>query len=121
MGINGSLTSGLDAFAERFRALTEAGGLPGSEDEIHHCLASGLQEAWALSPGAVVFEHPFGSRSRIDLWVREPRDMAIEVKYVRVPSVSAPVFPMNYGQVLADFNKIAPNAVQTPTNRGCGR
>ena len=38
----------------------------------------------------------------------EPYDLAIEVKYVRShPSGRRPARPMHYGQLLADFNKVA--------------
>ena len=38
----------------------------------------------------------------------EPHDLAIEVKYLRShPSGSQPARPMHYGQLLADFNKVA--------------
>lgn len=102
------LASGLDAFAEQFRAQAESAGLPGSEHAIHFCLALGLQAAWALSPGDIVFERPFRNGSRADLWVREPHDLMIEVKYLRSHlSGSQPARPMHYGQLLADFNKLA--------------
>lgn len=102
------LASGLDAFAAQFRAQADSAGLPGSEHAVHFCLALGLQAAWALPPGAIVFERPSGTGSRIDLWVREPRDLVIEVKYLRShPSGSTPARPMHYGQLLADFNKVA--------------
>jgi hypothetical protein len=40
--------------------------------------------------------------------VSEPYDLAIEVKYVRShPSGRRPARPMHYGQLLADFNKVA--------------
>jgi hypothetical protein len=88
------LASGLDAFAEQFRAQAKSAGLPGSEHAIHFCLALGLQAAWALSPGDIVFERPSRNRSRADLWVREPHDMVIEVKYLRsVLSGSQPARP----------------------------
>ena len=44
-----SLISGLEAFAEQFRAQTESAGLPVSEHAIHFCLALGLQAAPAWS------------------------------------------------------------------------
>jgi hypothetical protein len=103
-----SLISGLDGFAEQFRAQADAAGLPSSEHAIHFCLALGLQAAWALPAGAIVFEHPSRSGTRTDLWVGEPHDLAIEVKYLRShPSGSQPARPMHYGQLLADFNKVA--------------
>lgn len=105
------LISGLDAFAEQFRAQADSAGLPSSEHAIHFCLALGLQAAWALPAGAIVFERPSRSGTRTDLWVGEPHDLAIEVKYLRShPSGSQPARPMHYGQLLADFNKI----VQVP-------
>lgn len=40
--------------------------------------------------------------------MREPYDLAIEVKYLRShPSGSQPARLMHYGQLLADFNKVA--------------
>jgi hypothetical protein len=40
--------------------------------------------------------------------VGEPHELAIEVKYLRShPSGSQPARPMHYGQLLADFNKVA--------------
>jgi hypothetical protein len=103
MDIDDSLTLGLNAFAEQFGAQIELAGLPESEHAIHFCLALGLQAAWALPPGAIVFERLSLNRTRIDLWVREPHDLAIEVKYLR----STSAYTMHYGQTLADFNKIA--------------
>lgn len=102
------LTSGLDAFAAQFRAQAGAAGLPSSEHAVHFCLALGLQAAWALSAGAIVFERPSRGGTRTDLWVGEPHDLAIEVKYLRAhPSGSQPARPVHYGQLLADFNKVA--------------
>lgn len=103
MDINNSLASGLSAFAEQFRAQVRSSGLPDYENAIHFCLALGLQAAWELPPGAIVFERPSRKGSRTDLWVREPHDLAIEVKYLR----SSSAYTMNYGQALADFNKVA--------------
>jgi hypothetical protein len=103
-----SLISGLDAFAEQFRAQADSAGLPSSEHAVHFCLALGLQAAWALPAGAIVFERPSRSGTRTDLWVGEPYDLAVEVKYLRShPSGSQPARPMHYGQLLADFNKVA--------------
>jgi hypothetical protein len=102
------LTAALDAFVDQFQAQTEAAGLPTSEHAVHFCLALGLQAAWDLAPGAILFERPAPDRSRTDLWVREPHDIAIEVKFLRpLPSGSSRPYPQLYGQVLADFNKIA--------------
>ena len=70
-----------------------------------------LQAAWALPPGAIVFERPARNGTRIDLWVRDPYDLTIEIKYLRShPSGSQPARPMHYGLLLADFNKV----VQAP-------
>jgi len=103
-----SLIFGLDAFAEQFRAQADSAGLPSSEHAVHFCLALGLQAAWALPAGAIVFERPSRSGTRTDLWVGEPHDLAIEVKYLRSHlSGSQPARPMHYGQLLADFNKVA--------------
>ena len=103
-----SLISGLDAFAEQFRAQAGSAGLPSSEHAVHFCLALGLQAAWTLPAGAIVFERPSRGGTRTDLWVGEPHDLAIEVKYLRShPSGSQPARPMHYGQLLADFNKVA--------------
>jgi len=108
MDIGNSLITGLDAFAEQFRAQADAAGLPASEHAIHFCLALGLQAAWALPAGAIVFERPSRSGTRTDLWVGEPYDLAIEVKYLRShPSGSQPARPILYGQLLADFSKVA--------------
>ena len=102
------LIAGLDAFAEQFRAQADSAGLPSSEHAVHFCLALGLQAAWALPAGAIVFERPSPSGTRTDLWVGEPHDLAIEVKYLRSHlSGSQPARPMHYGQLLADFNKVA--------------
>ena len=84
-----SLISGLDAFAEQFRAQADSAGLPSSEHAIHFCLALGLQAAWALPAGAIVFERPSPSGTRTDLWVGERHDLAIEVKYLRSTSPAA--------------------------------
>jgi hypothetical protein len=106
--VRDSLVSGLDAFAEQFQAQTDSAGLPASEHAVHFCLALGLQAAWGLAPGDIVFERPAGNGTRIDLWVSEPYDIAIEVKYLRShPHGSQPARPMHYGQLLADFNKVA--------------
>ena len=79
-----------------------------SEHGIHFCLALGLQATWTLAPGAIVFERPSRNGQRVDLWVHEPHDLVIEVKYLRShPSGSQPARPMHYGQLLADFNKVA--------------
>jgi hypothetical protein len=78
-----SLVAGLDAFAEQFRAQADSAGLPSSEHAIHFCLALGLQAAWALSAGAIVFERPSHRGTRTDLWVGEPHDLAVEIKYLR--------------------------------------
>ena len=110
MGTGNSLVIGLDAFAEQFRAQAAAAGLPASGHAIHFCLALalGLQSAWALPAGAIVFERPSRSGTRTDLWVGEPHDLAIEVKYLRShPSGSQPARPMHYGQLLSDFSKVA--------------
>ncbi|MHB1430808.1 MAG: hypothetical protein ACYCVZ_01650 [Streptosporangiaceae bacterium] len=108
MSTRDELTSGLDAFAAQFQAQADPAGLPASEHAVHFCLALGLQAAWALPPGTIVFERPARNGSRIDLWVRPPRDVIIEVKYLRSHSSgSQPARPMHYGQLLADFNKVA--------------
>lgn len=52
------LVSGLDAFAEQFQAQADSTGLPASEHAVHFCIALGLQAAWALAPGDIVFERP---------------------------------------------------------------
>lgn len=94
MGAWDSLTSGLDAFAQHFEAQAGSVGLPASEHAVHFCLALGLHAAWALRPRDIVFERPAGTGARIDLWVREPYDIAIEVKYLRShPSGSQPAVP----------------------------
>jgi hypothetical protein len=110
MDTGNSLIAGLDAFAEQLRAQADAAGLPASEHAIHFCLALalGLQSVWALPAGAIVFERPSRSGTRTDVWVGEPYDLAIEVKYLRSqPSGSQPARPMLYGQLLADFSKVA--------------
>jgi hypothetical protein len=101
------LLSGLDAFAAQFRAQADSAGLPSSEHAVHFCLALGLQAAWALPAGAIVFERPSRGGTRTDLWVGGPHDVSIEVKYLRSHlSGSQPARPMHYGQLLADFNKV---------------
>ncbi|MGH3246632.1 MAG: hypothetical protein ACRDOI_10545 [Trebonia sp.] len=103
-----SLISGLDAFAEQFRAQAGPAGPPSSEHAIRFCPALGLQAARALPAGAIVFERPSRSGRRTDLWVREPHDLATEVKHLRShPSGSQPARPVHYGQLPADFNKVA--------------
>lgn len=103
-----ALVSGLDAFADQFRAQVGSAGPPSSEHAVHFCVALGLQAAWELPAGAIVFERPSRGGTRTDLWVGEPYDLAIEVKYLRShPSGSQPARPMHYGQLLADFNKVA--------------
>jgi len=122
MDTGNSLITGLDAFAEQFRAQADAAGLPASEHAIHFCLALGLQSAWALPAGAIVFERPSLSGTRTDLWVGEPYDLAIEVKYLRShPSGSQPARPMLYGQLLADFKQGRPGARPTAARRARGR
>jgi hypothetical protein len=122
MNTGNSLISGLDAFAEQFRAQADSAGLPSSEHAVHFCLALGLQAAWALPTGVIVFERPAPSGTRTDLWVGEPYDLAIEVKYLRShPSGSQPARPMHYGQLLADFNKGRPGARPAPAHRSRGR
>jgi hypothetical protein len=75
---------------------------------VHFCIALGLQSAWSLRPGAIVFERSGTDRSRTDGWVHQPHDLAIEVKYLRPnPSGSPRAYPQLYGQILADFNKVA--------------
>lgn len=108
MTAGAALTSALDAFGDQFRAQVDAAGFPASEHAVHFCIALGLQSAWSLPPGAIVFERPLADRSRTDLWVRQPHDLAIEVKYLRPnPSGSSRPYPQLYGQILADFNKVA--------------
>ncbi len=108
MDATNSLVSGLDAFADQFRAQADSAGIPATEHAIHFCLALGFQAAWTLPAGAIVFERLSRGDTRIDLWVREPYDLAIEVKYLRSQaSGSQPARPMHYGQFLADFNKVA--------------
>jgi hypothetical protein len=101
--------SGLGAFAEQFQAQADSAGLPASEHAVHFCLALGLQAAWVLAPGDIVFERPAGRNgTRIDLWIREPHDIAIEVKHLwSHPRGSRSARPVHYGQLLADFNKVA--------------
>lgn len=102
-----SLDVGLDAFAEQFRAQLDAAGAPASEHGIHFCLALGFQAAFNLALGTVVFEAP-DHGNRIDLVFRSPLDLAVEVKYHRpIPSGRNRPFTQHYGQLLADFNKIA--------------
>lgn len=101
-----NLSRGLDAFAEQFAAQIANAGPPSSEHAVHFCLALGLQAAYNLAPGAVVFEWPRGTK-RIDLWV-PPLDLAIEVKYRRpIPSGYNSPATQLFGQLLADFNKVA--------------
>jgi hypothetical protein len=108
MSTENSLIRGLDAFAGQFQAQADSAGLPSSEHAIHFCLALGLQAAWALPMGAIVFERPSFSGTRTDLWVGDKYDLAIEVKYLRAHATgSQPARPMHYGQLLADFNKVA--------------
>jgi hypothetical protein len=46
--------------------------------------------------------------------VGAPHDLAVEVKYLRChPSGRQPARPMRYGQLLADFNKVAQVPGQT--------
>jgi hypothetical protein len=108
MTASAALTLALDAFADQFRAQVDAAGLPSSEHAVHFCIALGLQSAWSLPSGSIVFERPVADRSRTDLWVRQPYDLAIEVKYLRpTPSGSQRPYPQLYGQILADLNKVA--------------
>lgn len=101
-----SFTHGLDAFAEQFSAQIANAGPPASEHAIHFCLALGFQAAYELEPGAVVFEWPQGTK-RIDLWM-PPLDLAIEVKFRRpIPSGRNLPATQLFGQLLADFNKVA--------------
>ncbi len=110
MNGDASLTSALDAFADQFRAQVDTAGLPASEHAVHFCIALGLQSACSLPPGSIVFERPAADRSRTDLWVHQPHDLAIEVKYLRPnPSGSSRPLPQLYGQILADFNKSPAN------------
>lgn len=99
-------TSGLEAFAEQFLAQVANAGPPSSEHAIHFCLALGFQAAYDLRPGSVVFEWPLATK-RIDLWVA-PLDLAVEVKYRRpIPSGRSLPATQLFGQLLADFNKVA--------------
>ena len=107
------LAAGLEAFADQLRAQIASAGPPTSEHAIHFCLALGLQSAWRLRPGTLVFEQPSRNRTRIDLWIGTPHDLAIEIKYLRLSSSgSALTLPMHYGQVLADFNKVSQTSCQ---------
>jgi hypothetical protein len=107
-GAPAALDVGLEAFADQLRAQITAAGTPASEHTIQFCLALGLQSAWRLPAGTLAFERPSRNRSRIDLWIGSPHDLAIEVKYLRLPaSGTASALPMHYGQVLAAFNKVA--------------
>jgi hypothetical protein len=72
-------------------------GFAASEHAVHFCLALGPQATWTPAPGDIVFERPAGRNgTRIDLWIREPYDIAIEVKYLRShPRGSQPARPMH--------------------------
>lgn len=108
MTTKAELASALEAFADQFRAQVDAAGAPTSEHAVHFCIALGLQSAWSLTPGAIVFERPNRNRLRTDLWVRHPYDIAIEVKYLRPnPGGSTRPYPQLYGHILSDFNKVA--------------
>ena len=81
-------------------------GVPSSEHAIHFCLALGIQAAYRLQPGAIVFERAMGA-GRIDLWIR-PWDLAVEVKFRRpIPSGKNLPTTQLLGDFLADFNKVA--------------
>lgn len=97
---------GLTAFAAQFRAEIANSGPPTSEHGVHFCLALGLQAAYGLPTGAIVFERPAGRR-RIDLWAL-PLDLAIEVKFRRpIASGRSQPITQHYGDLLADFSKTA--------------
>jgi hypothetical protein len=111
MDAGNSLICGLDAFAEQFRAQADSAGLPASEHAIHFCLALGLQAAWALPAGAIVFERPSRSGTRTDLWVGEPYDLAIEVKYLRShPPAASPHVPCT-------TTSSSPTSARSPSTR----
>lgn len=106
---NDWLTRGLDGFADQLSAQVAAAGQPGHEHAIHFCLALGLNAAWNLKPGSIIFEFPSAGR-RIDVFVLA-YDLAIEVKYQRpIPSERNRPFPQLFGGLLADFNKVAASA-----------
>lgn len=101
------LTEGLDAFTVQFKAQVDAAGPPATEHAVHFCLALGMQAAYSLPPGSVVFERPTDDRGRIDLWIGSPPDVSIEVKYNRpIPSGRNRPYSQIYGALLADFNKL---------------
>jgi hypothetical protein len=103
--ITDGLVRGLNAFAQQFDAQVANAGPPGSEHAVHFCLALGIQAAYELPPGSIVFERPAGAR-RIDLWVA-PADLLIEVKYQRpIPSGRNLPVTQLFGGLLADFNKV---------------
>jgi hypothetical protein len=66
--------------------LAGAGVRPGSRRPSTRSIPawpSACRRRWALPARAIVFERPSRGRTRIDLWVREPYDLAVEVKYLR--------------------------------------
>ena len=100
------LTRGLEAFAQQFLAQVNNAGPPSSEHAVHLCLALGFQAAYQLKPGAIVFEWPQATK-RIDLWIPS-LELAVEIKFRRpIPSRRALPSTQLFGQLLADFNKVA--------------
>lgn len=100
------LTSGLDAFAAQFQAQLAHDGVPSNENAIVLYLALGFQSAYALAPGAIIFERRI-TGGRIDLWV-SPLELAVEVKFRRpIPSGKTLPATQLFGDLLADFNKLA--------------
>jgi hypothetical protein len=58
--IDDGLIKGLDAFAEQFGVQVATAGAPDSEHAVHFCLALGIQAAYDLPPGSIVFERRVG-------------------------------------------------------------
>lgn len=79
-----SIAEGLSAFRDQFADQLALAGPPENEHAVHFCLALGLQRALNLAPGDIVFERTLNG-GRVDLLVSPPLDLAIEVKFHRMP------------------------------------
>jgi len=96
----------LNSFVHHFTAYVQGGNLPASEATVTHCLAMGLQDAWNLPSGGIVFEEKRGS-SRFDLWLPASK-LLVEVKYpLKGESNSSRRGAGTLGSILYDFNKLA--------------
>jgi hypothetical protein len=101
------LRPGFKAFVEQLDAQVQLAGTPTSEHALHFALALGFQAAYELPIGTVIFERPAAGNKRTDIWIAQPLDVAVELKYQHpIPSGMNRPFPQLFGSLLADFNKV---------------